>query len=135
MLEPGQVAPPVPSVSKGKPALLVFFETDCPTCQLTLPYLNGLNGDSVQLLGISQDTENATQEFVRQMQITFPVEIDAGLKITRAYDPQTVPTIFLLDKTGAIQRTVVGFDKAALNELAADVGHSAIAPEHDGAPP
>ena len=135
MLEAGQVAPSLRAISTGKPALLVFFETDCPTCQLTLPYLNALNGDSVQLLGISQDSEPATQEFVRQMQIKFPVEIDAGLMITRAYDPQTVPSIFLLDATGKVARTIVGFDKAALNELAAEVGNSAIAPEHDGAPP
>ena len=135
MIQPGQAAPPISGVAKGKPALLVFFETDCPTCQLTLPYLNALNSDSVQLLGISQDTEPATQEFVRQMQIRFPVEIDRDLKISRAYDPQTVPTIFLLDKAGKVQHAVVGFDKAALNELAAEVGHAPIAPEHDGAPP
>src|SRR5262245_21112720 len=100
MLEPGQVAPPLPAISRGKLALLVFFETDCPTCQLTLPYLNALNGDSVQLLGISQDTENATREFIKHMQIKFPVEIDHGLKLSRAYNPQTVPSIFLLDASG-----------------------------------
>ena len=29
----------VPGLHRGKKALLVFFETDCPTCQLALPYL------------------------------------------------------------------------------------------------
>lgn len=135
MIKQGQIAPPVPAVAKNKPALLVFFETDCPTCQLTLPYLNALNGDSVQLVGISQDAESTTRELVKQLQIKFPVEIDAGLKISRAYDPQSVPTIFLVDQAGRVQRTVVGFDKAALNELAAAIGHAPIAPEHDGAPP
>jgi peroxiredoxin len=135
MLQPGQPAPRIPSLAADKPALLVFFETDCPTCQLALPYLNALNGSSVQVLGISQDPEPATREFVRQMQIAFPVEVDQGLKLSRAYDPQSVPTIFLVDKSGSILRSVVGFDKAALNELAAAVGHASIAPEHDGAPP
>jgi peroxiredoxin len=135
MLEPGQSAPQVPPRAQGKPALLVFFETDCPTCQLALPYLNGLNGDSVQVLGISQDSETSTREFVRQMQITFPVEVDQGLKLSRAYDPQSVPTIFLLDHGGKVLRTAVGFDKSVFNELAAAVGHAPIAPEHDGAPP
>lgn len=135
MLEAGQAAPSIPSLAANKPALLVFFETDCPTCQLALPYLNALNGDSVQVLGISQDAEPASREFVCQMQIAFPVEIDHGLKLSRAYDPQSVPTIFLVDKNGRILRCVVGFDKAAFNELAAAVGHAPIAPEHDGAPP
>jgi thiol-disulfide isomerase/thioredoxin len=135
MLEQGQIAPPIPKITGDKPALVVFFETDCPTCQLTLPYLNRLNGDSLQLVGISQDPESTTREFIQQLQIAFPVEVDRELKISRAYDPQSVPTIFLLEKGGRVLRTVVGFDKASLNELAATVGHAPIAPEHDGAPP
>ncbi|HEY6350936.1 MAG TPA: TlpA disulfide reductase family protein [Candidatus Angelobacter sp.] len=135
MLEPGQIAPSFPAVPKGRPTLLVFFEADCPTCQLALPYLNKLNGDFLQIVGIGQDSEAATGEFIKQMQIGFPVQVDHGLEISRAYDPQSVPSIFLLDESGKVLRTVVGFDKAALNELAAAVGHVAIAPEHDGAPP
>src|SRR5215469_12478197 len=134
MIQTGQIVPSFPAVPQGRHTLVVFFETDCPTCQLTLPYLNALNGDSVRLVGISQDPEAATREFTRQMQIGFPVEIDQGLKISRAYDPQSVPTLFLLDESGKVLRTVVGFDKTELNELAAQVGHPAIAPEHDGAP-
>ena len=107
MIEQGQIAPTVPNVAKGRHALLVFFETDCPTCQLTLPYLNRLIGDSIQLVGISQDAEATTREFVRQMQIGFPVEVDHGLKISRAYDPQSVPTIFHLDRTGHVLRSVI----------------------------
>ena len=32
-----------PLDAAGRPVLLVFFETDCPTCLLTLPYLNRLD--------------------------------------------------------------------------------------------
>ena len=135
MLQPGQAAPDVPWLTPNKPAVLVFFETDCPTCQLALPYLNALNGHSIQVLGISQDTEPATREFVRQLQIAFPVKIDDGLKLSRVYDLQSVPTIFLVDEGGRILHSIVGFDKAAFNELATTVGHAPIAPEHDGAPP
>lgn len=135
MLKPGEIAPSFSAIPKGQPTLVVFFEADCPTCQLALPYLNKLTGDSVRILGIGQDPEPATTEFVRQMQIRFPVEIDRSLVISRAYDPQSVPTMFLLDQSATVQRIVEGFDKAALNELAAAVGHQAIAPDHDGAPP
>lgn len=134
MLQQGQIAPSVGIEPKGKPALLVFFETDCPTCQLALPYLNSLAQNSVQVLGISQDDEENTREFVRQLRITFPVEVDHGLKLSRAYDPQSVPTIFLLDPSGRLLRNIVGFDKAGLNDLAAELGQPPIAPEHDGNP-
>jgi len=131
MPAPGQSAPPVPGLASGRPTLIVFFETDCPTCQLALPYLNKLGAG---VIGISQDSEAATREFVRQMGITFTVQLDPGLKITRAYGPQSVPTIFLVGGDGVVQRSLEGFDKAGLNELAAALGHPPIAPEHDGAP-
>src|ERR1700742_717547 len=124
----------VPGLHRGKKALLVFFETDCPTCQLALPYLNALNKDLVQVIGLSQDDEATTREFVQQLKIAYPVELDRGWKITREYNPQSVPTMYLLDESGQIQSTLVGFDKKGLNDLAAALGQGPIAPDDDGAP-
>jgi hypothetical protein len=127
-------APAIPGLQPGKKAVLVFFETDCPTCQLALPYLNDLGAGTAQVIGLSQDDQASTREFVRQLNINFPVELDAGLKITRAFDPQSVPTFYLLDENLHVQRTLVGFDKQGLNDLAAALGHAPIAPPDDGAP-
>src|SRR6478752_6680480 len=124
----------VPGLQSGKKALLVFFETDCPTCQLALPYLNSLKQDSIQVIGLSQDDDRSTREFVSQLKISYPVELDSGLKISRAYDPHNVPTFYLLDESGQVQQTLVGFDKKGLNELAAALEHAPIAPADDGAP-
>ena len=132
VIEAGQLAPYYSGT--GTATLMVFFETDCPTCQLALPYLNALDGQKVRVRGISQDDDAATGKFMRQLGITFQVEVDRDLRLSRAYDPQSVPAMFLLDTAGRVQRSIVGFDKAALNELAAELGHSPIASEHDGAP-
>ena len=118
----------------GKKALLVFFETDCPTCQLALPYLNALGGDSMQIIAISQDDEASTKQFVEQMGIRYPVELDRGLKLSREFDPRSVPTFYLLDEQATVAQTLVGFDKAGLNELAHSLGHPPIARANDGAP-
>jgi thiol-disulfide isomerase/thioredoxin len=118
----------------GKKALLVFFETDCPTCQLALPYLNALAASGIQVIGLSQDDERRTSEFVRQMAITYPVIMDQGLQLSMAYDPQSVPAVFLLDEQGRLVKSLVGFDKNGLNELAAGLGHAPIATANDGAP-
>ncbi|HEY6271846.1 MAG TPA: TlpA disulfide reductase family protein [Terriglobales bacterium] len=126
--------PAIPGYRPGKKALVVFFETDCPTCQLALPYLNALDRDSATIIGLSQDGENPTSDFVRQMGISYPVHMDQGLTLSRAYDPQSVPTFLLLDESGHVTRTLVGFDKAGLNDLAGVLGHGPIAPAHDGAP-
>src|ERR1700682_3084896 len=126
-----KIAPSVSGYQPGQPLLLVFFEADCPTCQIPLPCLNSLK-DFVRTLGISQDDEPTTREFVARMGIRFPVQIDKGLELSRSYDPHTVPSMFLVDEAGRVQRTLVGFDKASLNELAHALGQPAIAPEHDG---
>jgi peroxiredoxin len=130
-----QNAPAIPGLQSGKKAVVVFFETDCPTCQLALPYLNALKSDSIQVIGLSQDDERSTQEFVNQLKIAYGVELDSGLKISRAYAPQTVPTFYLLDESGHVQKTLAGFDKQGLNELATLLNHAPIAPPDDGAPP
>ena len=127
-------APAIPGLQFGKKALLVFFETDCPTCQLALPYLNALGNGSVQVVGLSQNDEASTRQFVQQLDIQFPVQLDEGLKFSRAYDPQSVPTFYLLDENSQVQRTLVGFDKQGLNELAGVLGHAPIAAPDDGAP-
>jgi peroxiredoxin len=129
-----QNAPAIPGLQPGRKAVVAFFETDCPTCQLALPYLNALKQDSIQVIGLSQDDERSTREFVSQLKISYPVEVDSGLKISRAYDPHNVPTFYLLDERGQVQQTLVGFDKQGLNELAAALGHPPIAPADDGTP-
>ena len=134
LMPQAQNACTIPGLRSGKKAVVVFFETDCPTCQLALPYLNALNKDSIQVIGLSQDDERATREFVSQLKISYPVELDSGLKISRAYDPQNVPAFYLLDENGQVEQTLVGFDKQGLNDLAAAVGQPPIAPADDGAP-
>src|SRR5438445_4171320 len=129
-----QNAPLIPGLQPGKKAVVVIFETDCPTCQLALPYLNSLVQDSIQVIGLSQDDERSTHEFVSQLKISYPVELDSGLKISRAYNLQNVPTFYLLDESGQVQQRLVGFDKKALNELASALGQPPIAPPDDGAP-
>src|SRR5215510_2340569 len=89
----------------GQPMLLVFFETDCPTCHLTIPYINRLAermGDQIGIIGISQDGEYQTRGLVENLRISFPIALDQGLRVSRQYDPQAVPTLFLIDRDGKI---------------------------------
>src|SRR5262245_20175288 len=152
MLRPGSQAPSfslseldgkVRQLRLNKPALLVFFETDCPTCQLTIPYLNrlaqALDGKA-EVIGISQDGEAETRELAEQAPIRFSVVLDRDLSVSREYDPQAVPTLFLIDGGGKIARTSVAFDKAELNAIAAEMLNAIgaepfeLADGRDGAP-
>jgi peroxiredoxin len=123
-------------------ALLIFFETDCPTCQLAFPYLEKLvkHFETFKIIGISQDNETATREFVERNEISFPILLDHDLSVSRAYDPVAVPTLFLLDNTGKIVFTQIAFDKNDLNTIAAKIAEMTstnsviIAEKFDGNP-
>ena len=123
----------------SRPLLLAFLETDCPTCRLSIPYLNRLwreLGEHVDVLALSQDPEAPTRDLIEQACIEIPVSLDKDLIITRLYDPISVPTLFLIGSEGRILRTLSGFDKRVLNEIATTIAGSpfVIADAYDGAP-
>jgi len=114
--------------------LLAVVQTDCPTCALMAPYLNALAASHADVTAISQDSEELTAEFARRMQIRFPVERDPDFAVTRRLGVEIVPTLCVLDENGAVLRREAGFDKNALNQIAAMLEVPAVATAHDGAP-
>lgn len=119
----------------GGSVLLVFFETDCPTCRLLLPYLNRLadhlRATNVKIVAISQDDQDATQRAVGQFPVRFPVALDRELNVSRKYDPAAVPALFWLDELGKIARTQLGFSKNELNSLSAEIcAATGVEPAH-----
>lgn len=135
MVQPGQKAPPFPfTPSQRGPHLLFFFQTDCPACQLCIPYLNKLTQQSASVAGISQDSEERTRPFLERMSIAFPVELDRDLALSRAYDPAAVPAFFLIGAGGQVILSQLGFDKEQFNALCAAMLREPVADAFDGAP-
>ncbi|HUE85762.1 MAG TPA: TlpA disulfide reductase family protein [Vicinamibacterales bacterium] len=114
--------------------LLVFLQTDCPTCQLIVPYLNTAASQGISVRGLSQDDESATRAFVAATGIRFPVDVDRELRLSQRYDPLAVPALVLLDDEHRVLQLHVGFDKTALNAVVATMGLPALASDDDGAP-
>lgn len=152
MLEVGQKAPELSLslidgrdwIRTDRSTLLAFFQSDCPTCLLTLPYLNRLSKsvstNLLDVIGISQDEEKATTDLIEELQIDFPVALDPGLEISRRFDPLAVPTLFLISAEGEVLETQIGFDKEGLNGIvklisrAGGIGPFDLATPFDGAP-
>jgi hypothetical protein len=114
--------------------LIVILQTDCPTCRLIAPYLNTFARHSNALTAISQDDEAATLEFARQMEVRFPIECDPGFRVSKRFDVVTVPTLYVLDDQDRIVRQEPGFDKNALNEIAALFEMPPVTSPYDGSP-
>lgn len=107
------------------PVLLVFYKGSCPTCQLTLPYLERLQGGRFQVYAISQDNAQTALEFNQAFGVNLPNLIDPaedGYVVSNAYGITHVPTMFLVELDQSISWAWSGFHKAQLESLAERAG-------------
>ncbi len=102
---------------KGKPTLLVFWATWCPTCKEELPTFNALREKGIQVVAIAlNESGDAVKEYVAEHGIEFPVlmsdqqvELDFG-------GIRFLPTAFLIDSNWEIVGKVFG--KISTDEVA-----------------
>ncbi len=95
---------------KGKPLLINFFSTDCPSCRSELPHLAEISeeaGDRLEVLVISNDAPTTLLAYLRQESIALPVAFDPG-PAHRAYAVDTIPYVVVIDKEGNIQGDYIG---------------------------
>ncbi len=129
----------------GKPTVLFFFKSTCPTCALAYPYVDALDrafsDAAVNVWGVSQENRATADEFSSRCGVSVPTVDDSALDASRALDVRNVPTMYLLDADGGVQDVVIGLDKAGLNRVAGTLADwtdsvaPVIAPEDDGNPP
>ena len=119
----------------GGPALLAFFKTTCPVCQMTLPFLERIHRErtpeSLDVFGISQDDAETTQEFAGEFGISFPMLLDteeSGYPASNAYSISHVPSLFLVDRGRKIVWSLEGFNRREILAVASYAGMSPFLP-------
>ena len=119
----------------GRHAILVFYKYNCPTCQLTLPYIQKMYdayGDALHFLAVAQDGPERTAEFRDEYHIAVPTLMDeAPYRVSRSYDIETVPSIFLLNPDRTIRYAGDGFVKQDLLNLADVLAEKSGRPQID----
>ncbi|MGD9764401.1 MAG: TlpA family protein disulfide reductase [Candidatus Binatia bacterium] len=98
----------------GRPSLLCFVKEDCPTCAVAVPLIDGLArqlGDVADVWLIGQDADHNARLIARH-QLTTPVLDDSALRVSYAYEIETVPTIVLADANGHPLQRAIGFVRA-----------------------
>ena len=97
--------------------MLVFLETNCPACRLAVPYLKrlaeALGSGWDRIVAVPQNGEAETRALIDAHDGTFPVLFDDDLVVSRAYDPPSVPALFLIGKSGRVERSSMGFEKGS----------------------
>jgi len=114
------------------PAVLAFFKISCPVCQLTLPFLDRIAAaGTIAVYGISQNSERDTRRFVEEYSLAFPMLLDsedAGYPASNAYGIAHVPTIFLVERDGALGRVVEGWSEGDVAWLGTRAGVNPLRP-------
>ena len=96
---------------KGKTVVLNFWATWCPPCVEEMPALQKLSvdlaGQETVFIGISNETEDKLQGFVKSNNITFNIVSGDGwpAPFNRI---AAIPTTFIIDPQGVIQDKFVG---------------------------
>ncbi len=107
--------------------LLVFYKVSCPTCQLTLPFVEKLYkayGSKITFLGIAQDTESEVKDFLLKYKLSFPQLIDApAYSVSLTYDIKVVPTLYLINAEGEIISVEESFVKSFMEFLNEKLAH------------
>ncbi|MDF3065220.1 MAG: ahpC/TSA family protein [Polyangiaceae bacterium] len=109
----------------GKVVIVDFWATWCEPCKQSFPayqkLVTELGGDVV-VVAISQDDDaKGIPAFLAETGAKFPVLWDDGKSVAKAYDPPTMPTAFVLDKSGIVRFVHKGYrvgDEATLEEEA-----------------
>ena len=109
----------------GKVVIVDFWATWCEPCKQSFPAYQKLLselGPDVVIIGVSQDDDDKSiPAFVAETGAKFPVVWDDGKSVAKAYDPPTMPTAFVIDKSGIVRFVHVGYragDETTLAEEA-----------------
>jgi len=97
----------------GKVVILDFFASWCPPCRQEIPdfiELEKAYGDKgFAMIGVALVKADEAKEFAGKIGINYPVLVDDG-KVSEAYGPiRSIPTTFIIDKSGKIVKMYIGY--------------------------
>jgi len=109
---------------RGKPLLLTFWATDCPSCVDEIPHLMDLykkhhaNGLRIIAIAMYYDPPSHVVALTESMRLPYPVVLDLTGNHAKSFgDVALTPTTFLLDGEGRVRFQVTGpFDKNDLSK-------------------
>ena len=113
----------------GKPVLVTFWATDCPSCIAEIPHLISLHqqfsatGLTIIAVNMNYDPPNRVLTMATEKQLPYSVALDVDGQLALAFGKVTLtPTSFLIDRQGKIKwQTTGSFDLSVLERMIAQL--------------
>ena len=96
----------------GKPLILHFWATWCPTCKLEAPNIEYIKEDSgvrVVTIAVNSGNNKALEEFMEQRGYSYSVINDNSGELAKRFKVGAYPTTFIYDSNGTLQFAEVGY--------------------------
>ena len=111
----------------GRVVLVNFWATWCGPCRLEMPLLQDAQNryeDKLAVLAVNDDeSPQAIQTFVNDLELRLQVLLDPGAKITQQYRVRGFPTTIFIDSEGITRYEHIGvLNQDSLNGYLAELG-------------
>ena len=100
---------------RGQVVILNLWASWCPPCRTEMPALQRVyeatRQRGLEILAVNatyQDSLASAQEFVHQLELSFPVPLDREGAVSRLYQLRAMPTTFFIDRQGVIDQIIIG---------------------------
>ena len=135
----GERAPELAAPRLGEPAQILtiaalrgsvvyvdFWASWCVPCRQSMPALDALyrkHGPAgFTVVGVSKDVNEAdARRFLERVAVAFPLVLDDGDRLARAFDVKAMPSGYLIDQAGVVRRVHRGFTDVTAAQLDAEI--------------
>jgi len=114
------------AVVAGKPSMLIFWATWCPSCRRQTPSFEAAQkrfaSSGLQVVAVNigiRDTLETVRDYVKGNALSYTVLFDPNQEALTAYRVSGTPTVLLLDGSGEIVSRTSSVDTEAIEALLA----------------
>lgn len=107
---------------RGKPTLLDFWASWCIPCRIALPAYEQLHQQGINVVSVTIDKDSAPAiAFLKKYGVSFKVLHDPTGEVAGQFGLPTMPTSYLIDKSGKVTKVYPGFHKGDENKILSDI--------------